>query len=228
MYNQLPGDIFATKGIEYLVVIAFFSLFLIFARLLTRNRVPSHAAARGSRPDRWFRLPASLLYHPSHSWARPESDELIRVGMDDFAQMLLGTPGRVTLPEIGSRVTRGKRAWSLDVDSHRFDLPSPVDGEIVERNESVLENPELINRDPYGEGWLVKIRSKTMDRDREALLQGEPARAWLDGTEDKLRGLVSSDFGPVLQDGGFLVTGFARSLSSEGWDEIARDFLDGE
>jgi hypothetical protein len=100
-----------------------------------------------------------------------------------------------------------------------------VEGEVIERNEAALRSPGLINSDPYGDGWLIKIRSSRMKANLKGLLHGRLARAWMEMTENALRQKMSGRLGPVLQDGGLPVSGIARGLSSERWDEIARDFL---
>jgi len=229
MEEFIIHDPFATKAIEYLLVIGFLMALIWYWRILNRQ-APStvrQGAARdtGASAASWFRLPTHLYYHPGHGWAQPEGDDVVRVGVDDFAQKLLGVPHAVDLPEVGTRVDQGETGWRLDVDAKSFEILSPAQGEVIARNEAVLRSPGLINDDPYGNGWLIKIRSPRMRAGLKGLLHGRLARAWLEMTENTLRHKMSGQLGPVLQDGGIPISGIARGLSSERWDEIAREFL---
>lgn len=223
MQEPYPVDIFATKGVEYLLVLGFLAVLVLFIRLFLSR--PAAVAAPAGQVSRWFTMPGELFFHRGHTWARPEGNDLVRVGLDDFAQKLVGVPSDLFLPEVGERLHQGERAWKVSVGSKEVDLLSPVDGEVVERNDAVLRNPELVNRDPYGDGWLCKVRPARRGVGIPGLMRGRPAREWMEATEETLRRLVSPTVGVVLQDGGAPVTGIAASLSEEKWDEIAREFL---
>ncbi|MEK6570987.1 MAG: glycine cleavage system protein H [Bacteroidota bacterium] len=218
-------DLFATKGLEYLLVIAFLVTLVVFWRLLNRQGRP--AATSPARPSRveWFTLVDNLYYHQGHSWARVEDGEVVAVGIDDFAQKLLGKPDALELPPVGSRLEQGAKGWTLRIGSISVNLLSPVDGQVSAVNEEVLKSPELITTDPYGKGWLLKVKASKLNRDRKNLLSGELASAWMDQTVDALRRRMSGNLGVALQDGGMPVSGFVRNLSPDKWDEFASEFL---
>lgn len=222
-------DLFATKGAEYLLVLGFLMTFLLFWRVLSRpvGLVPAArpaAVRRGAMTD-WFRLADGAYYHQGHSWAVPEGDGVVRVGMDDFAQKLVGAVTALHLPAVGSRVEQGERGWKLGVDSKLIDMLAPVSGEVVAVNEEILKSPELIGEDPYERGWLMKLRAPRIHADLKSLLRGSLAAAWMEETSNMLRGRVSGELGMVLQDGGVPVSGIARDLSPDKWEEIAGQFL---
>lgn len=102
-------------------------------------------------------IPENLRYSEEHEWARRE-DDLVRVGITHYAQDALGDVVYVELPDPGSRVTQGAPFGEIQSPKAVSDLFAPVTGEIVDRNGEVLNSPELVNEDPYGEGWLVAIR----------------------------------------------------------------------
>ncbi len=103
-------------------------------------------------------FPADLRYTKEHEWARLEGD-LVRVGVTHFAQDALGDVVYVELPDPGARVTQDAPLGEIQSPKAVSDLFAPVTGEIVERNGEVAEtSPELVNEDPYGDGWLVLIR----------------------------------------------------------------------
>jgi glycine cleavage system H protein len=102
--------------------------------------------------------PPELHYTSEHEWARLEGS-LVRVGITHYAQDALGDVVYVELPEPGTRITQDAPFGEIQSPKAVSDLFAPVTGEIVERNEEVVTTPELVNEDPYGEGWLVAIRA---------------------------------------------------------------------
>lgn len=218
-------DIYATKGIEYLIVIAFLAAFVLFCRYLYRPRAAGEGAGAAPENVTRFRVPDGLFYHQGHGWLRPEPDSIGVIGLDDFAQKLVGRLHSVELPGVGSRVEQGEKAWSLVVDSVSVPMLSPVDGEVVEVNREVLRSPEILRRDPYGDGWLLKVRSPRIAADTKNLLSGKLARAWMENALEKLRPIEHESLGPVLADGGLPIEGIARALGGEKWAELARTHL---
>ena len=220
-------DIFATKGIEYIFVIGFLLTLIVFWRFLNRSAVTrgkQTAAARSATPP-WFRIVDGLYFHQGHGWARVLDRETAVVGIDDFAQKLIGKMNTIHLPEPGEKVHQGGKAWDLIVDSKTIPMRSPVSGQVVAVNDRVLTSPEVVNEDPYDNGWLMKIRSRNLMNDVTNLLSGDLARAWMEQTVDVLRARSGGNLGPVFQDGGIPVLGIAKSLSAQKWDQVAGEFL---
>ncbi|MGZ4604403.1 MAG: glycine cleavage system protein GcvH [Kineosporiaceae bacterium] len=101
--------------------------------------------------------PEDLHYTSEHEWVRADGDT-IRVGVTDFAQEALGDIVFVTLPEVGSQVIAGQPCGEVESTKSVSDLYAPVSGTVVARNDSLDTAPELINSDPYGDGWMLEIR----------------------------------------------------------------------
>jgi len=101
-------------------------------------------------------LPAELLYGRSHEWIRVEGDAVV-IGITDYAQDQLGEVVYVELPDIGTAVDTGDELGTLESVKAVSEFLTPVGGEVIEVNERLEDNPNLVNEDPYGEGWLVKI-----------------------------------------------------------------------
>ncbi|MBK8182611.1 MAG: glycine cleavage system protein GcvH [Candidatus Competibacteraceae bacterium] len=104
-------------------------------------------------------IPIDLRYTENHEWARASDDGLITVGITDHAQQLLGDLVFVEIPEVGRVVAANEGCAVLESVKAASDVYSPLDGVIVEVNETLADNPELINQDPYGEGWIFRIKS---------------------------------------------------------------------
>jgi glycine cleavage system H protein len=101
--------------------------------------------------------PDDLLYHPEHDWARIEGEEAI-LGITWYAQDSLGEVVFMDLPEIGAQLSQDDPYTEVESVKAVSDVIAPLSGEIIAVNEALAEKPETINEDPYGEGWLVRIR----------------------------------------------------------------------
>jgi len=101
-------------------------------------------------------VPTDLKYARSHEWARVEGDTVV-VGISNYAQDQLGEVVYVELPDVGDDASAGDELGTLESVKAVSEFNSPVDGEVVEVNERLEDEPNLVNEDPYGEGWLVKI-----------------------------------------------------------------------
>jgi glycine cleavage system H protein len=101
-------------------------------------------------------VPNDLSYTRSHEWARVEGD-LVVIGITHYAQDQLGEVVYVELPEVGLGANAGEELGTLESVKAVAEFMSPVAGEVVEVNERLAEEPNLVNEDPYGDGWLVKI-----------------------------------------------------------------------
>jgi glycine cleavage system H protein len=101
--------------------------------------------------------PEDLKYTKDHEWVRSDEDTL-RVGVTDFAQEALGDIVFVTLPDVGAQVSAGQPCGEIESTKSVSDVYAPVTGTVVARNESLDTAPELINSDPYGDGWMLDIR----------------------------------------------------------------------
>lgn len=99
-----------------------------------------------------------LKYLVSHEWLRVESDGTAFVGISDHAQDAMGDLVFVETPEVGSTVTAGEEAGVVESVKAASDIYAPVSGEVVAINEDLEENPEAVNNDPYGDGWMFQIK----------------------------------------------------------------------
>ena len=123
-------------------------------------------------------IPEDLHYSAEHEWVRVDGDIAI-VGVTQYAQDQLGDIVFAELPEPGTAVEAGSVVGELESTKSVSDVFSPVDGEVVERNEALDATPEVINSDPYGEGWLLRVR-----------VTGDPTQGLLDagGYADHIAG----------------------------------------
>ena len=121
-------------------------------------------------------IPADLKYTASHEWVRQDEDGLVTVGITDHAQSLLGDLVYVEPPEAGTHVDAGQACAVVESVKAASDVYSPIAGEVVEGNEALADAPELINSDPYGDGWIMRIKPDN-PADVEALMDAEAYEA---------------------------------------------------
>jgi len=103
-------------------------------------------------------VPEDLSYTAEHEWARTEADGTVRVGITDFAQEALGDIVFVALPEAGATVAAGSVLGEVESTKSVSEIYAPFAGEVIARNDELQTRPELLNSDPYGDGWIVTIR----------------------------------------------------------------------
>ena len=124
-------------------------------------------------------FPQNLKYTNEHEWIRIEGD-IAYVGITDYAQEQLGDIVFVDIPTVGEALEAGEVFGTIEVVKTISDLFLPVAGEVMEQNETLEENPELVNKDPYGEGWLIKMKPANL-KDVEDLLDAEGYKEVING-----------------------------------------------
>lgn len=130
-----------------------------------------------------YKLPDDLYYHKEHMWVKLEGD-IATVGLTDFSQKLAGEMSFIEMPEEGSKVTKDEVVGSYETGKWMGKIFAPLSGEIIEINEEVDDDPSLINEDPYGKGWIFKIKLSNPSEVDE-LMKGEDAVKWLEQEIEK-------------------------------------------
>ncbi|MEJ2689017.1 MAG: hypothetical protein P8130_03540 [Deltaproteobacteria bacterium] len=228
--------LYATKGFEYLLILGFLAVFTIFYLYLTSQGFEKDTASLGHAADRlmdWFHIPEGVLFHQGHTWAKEERGSGFAViGMDDFARKMAGPMAFANLPATGTIVKQGERGWSLYQGSKNIDMLAPLSGVVMAVNKHLFatqanafgydKNPA---NDPYGNGWILKIKPENIERERKSLFSGELAGKWMEGVVNRLRLRMSPEFGMVFQDGGEPMPGIAKNIDRKEWDRLLREFF---
>lgn len=141
-----------------------------------------------------FYLPDDFYYDPKdHLWAKVESPGRVRVGLDAFGQKAAGSVAYLKIVPTGRPARKGRAFGSLEAGKYIGPLKAPVNGTVVEVNQLVLDNPSLVNSDPYGDGWFVIIEPSNFEEDVADLVQGaEAIQEWLERevTDYREKGLL--------------------------------------
>jgi glycine cleavage system H lipoate-binding protein len=178
-----------------------------------------------------YRMPEGLFYHGGHTWAylTPTGDAL--VGLDDFAQGVIGKIDRIELPEPGTSVRQGETAFTVIQDRKRIDFVSPIGGRVDSVNGRVNSEIERLKEDPYGSSWLFAIRPGDIANDLRKMRIARDAAAWLERetarfTEFVTRHMaVPQEVGITMQDGGVCVNGIVEGIDGELLHLLVRKFF---
>ena len=172
-----------------------------------------------------FDVPMDYFFHNGHTWARIESGGHIRIGLDDFSLKLLGKADAFDLPLMGKELDMDSVGWGLRRKDNLADILSPVGGVIVEVNSKVRENPEIANREPYGDGWLFMVRTPDVKKTVKKLMTDTDSLGWVNNEIDMLEGMIEDVAGPLAADGGYLQDDIYGNLPDLGWRNLTRTFL---
>jgi len=123
-------------------------------------------------------IPSDLKYAASHEWVRTNGDGTVTVGISDHAQQQLGDLVYVEVPELGRALDAAENCAVVESVKAASDVYCPVGGEVVAVNEELADAPELVNKDPYGDGWLFKLKS---DADLSGLMDAAAYEQAIDG-----------------------------------------------
>jgi glycine cleavage system H lipoate-binding protein len=215
-----------------LLVLLTFAIFLIIdyarSQKLAKQpvvRVAAHEGAPRVVPSlvAGFQVPENVRYHAGHTWALSESQDLIRVGMDDFASKLVGKIENIALPQRGRWVRQGQKIWTIFRDGKSVDMVSPIEGTVTDVNEAAATNPELARKDPYGEGWLLKVQAPDAKINFRNLLGGELARLWTEASAMRLHKAIPAM--ATALDGGVAVDDLTAHMPDQDWATVTREFF---
>jgi len=119
-----------------------------------------------------YNIPRELYYSKEHEWILVKKDHAT-VGITDYAQKALHEIVYVELPKVGSRLKQTQSIGAVESVKAVSQVFTPITGEVVEVNEKLAENPELLNKDPYNDGWIMKVRATSLKKDLEKLMTAQ-------------------------------------------------------
>lgn len=166
-------------------------------------------------------LPGGLFVHCGHTWAKLDSSGAVQVGLDSFAQGILGRVDRFELPPDGAKLRQGEPAFAALQSGKRIEFVSPVDGVVCAVNEQINADLAAARKDPYEKGWAFMIRPSNLSRNLKKLRIGEEATAWLERETRSfteflsLHRAVPVEVGVTLADGGIHADGIMESMDGE-------------
>jgi glycine cleavage system H protein len=194
------------------------------SRNLADQLVPAEAFANLSAP-------ANLFLDSGHTWVEVKPSGNTTVGLDGFAQTLIGRIDDVVLPEVGKQVRRGEVLFALKQDNHRAAFASPIDGVVTSVDKELPWHPEMIQSDPYREGWVCSLKPGNLATNLKHLVTADEARSWLKNEAQRFQEFFAAQtldymqLGQVLQDGGQLTGGVLEFADDGTWKQFNEMFL---
>ena len=200
-----------------LLVLSTFLVFIVIDFFMSRSKkVVDTASAPEQRPApvpllssasiEGILVPDQLRFHAGHTWLLEERENLARVGADALAIRVIGAADKVELPKVGRWVRQGQRAFTFHAGVEKIDLVSPAEGEASEINHAVLKDPSLAVKDPYGNGWLVKVKVPERDTVERNLLPRSLVRVWMKEEIRRVRAAVPQVAQVAVMGGGVVDT----------------------
>lgn len=168
---------------------------------------------------------ADILFHQTHTWARVDAIDRVRVGTDDFTPLLLGAADHVTLPSIGTEVAQGDALFTVHHGDRRITLRSPVSGTVVSTNTGLSEDPALVSRAPYGAGWALTLSPSSLGRERKALTPLARIGAWRRAEVDRLMASLSEPGFATMHDGGELAEDLHEQIDDVAFRRITTELF---
>jgi len=228
-------NIFETKGIEYLLIIGFFLLLIPFYLILSK-RVKAERFLRKafrSLSLQSIKVPQGLYFSRFHTWAHLETSGDARIGLDDFLAKITGPVAFQPVRMLGDSIRKGELLALLISNGKHLRVCSPVSGRIVEDNPEVLEDSGQLTIDPFGKGWLFKVRPFQWNEETNGYYVGEKATEWISQEINRFKNWLTGSVeepstlysGIVLQDGGELIDQPLSELPAEAWKEFQEKFL---
>jgi glycine cleavage system H protein len=141
--------------------------------------------SRGKKPDRATEcpiIPDRLLYSRDHMWAMVTPEGNVRLGLSDFAQSRMDGIVRVQVERIGCEIEKGKPFGNVETWMFKFDLHSPVIGKIIKVNEAIINEPFIINKDPYETGWIAEVKPNNLialEEELRDLMRPDQYKTWI-------------------------------------------------
>jgi len=177
-----------------------------------------------------FLLNDTVYYHRGHLWLQRVNGK-VRLGLDDFGQWLLGDIEKITFSCRKGRVERNQPLLRLSCSHGTAEIASPLSGTVMDANEGVHRDTSLISTDPYGEGWLVELRLAKGELDRleqrdEEFVSALDARRWLENEVDRLHGVLETEIGITMSDGGQLIDTLRDVVTQKQWGILIKTFLE--
>lgn len=229
------NNIFETKGIEYIIIIAFLCLIIPFWIVINRQtgvkKQIRHAI--GILSESILRIPKGLFFSKNHTWAYLERSGNAKVGLDDFLLHITGEIKLINMKHKGDFMFKGELMAQIDQEGKTLDITSPISGKIMKANSGIIDNPAIVNEDPYGDGWVYLIQPTDWIEETSAYYLSENAVAWSKRELIRFKDFMSETmrkYSPeasmlILQDGGELCDKPLSELPGEVWHDFQKSFL---
>lgn len=228
------SNIFETKGIEYLAIIAFFAILIPFWIILNRQaKTRRLQKLAGTLSPETLRIPQGLFFSRNHTWTHLERSGIAKIGLDDMLIRITGDIKVINHAKPGDSIRKGELLAQIDHNGKQLRVYSPVSGEVKCANPLLSEQPEIMNEDPFRKGWIYQvIPSNWVEETRSYYLAGE-ATSWMSKELVRFKDFLMLSAGKnsietsgiILQDGGELRDNTLAEMPDELWQDFQKNFM---
>ncbi len=171
-----------------------------------------------------FEIPQGYCFHLGHTWVMKEGTDDARVGVDNFVTNLMGKIDHIEVRGADRWVRQGQKLITLSCNGISIDLLSPVEGVVTAVNHDVLQDPSLVMKDPYENGWIAMVKSPDLKVNQRNLIQGSMVAPWMQNNLARLNAMLAPS--PALaQDGGHPISGLLPQLAPEVRQKVVKEFF---
>jgi len=170
-------------------------------------------------------IPRGFYLHRGHTWAKIESDNEVRVGLDDFALRMLGPLDKIEAPLVGKPVVQNRSDINVYRGEHKASFASPINGVVTAINSKLRKQGGIANQDPYTDGWVMRVHCKTLRDDLKNLMFMNESEEFLNKEINKLYTILEQETNLKAADGGRLVDDIFGNTSGLEWDQLVNAFL---
>jgi glycine cleavage system H lipoate-binding protein len=197
-----------------------------------RKTSPSAARAPADR----FLIPKGYFISKAHTWVEVMFSGQARVGIDDFAQKVIGTIERIEVAPLGTELKKGETLLTVRRGSRVLSIPAPLSGRVLTVNESLLASPDTIHRDPYIAGWIAVMTPSDISAELPHFSIAEDAARWLRKEISRFRDFIKAQSqvgvpapaGATLLDGGTPLIGVLEQFNENTWTAFQKEFMNAE
>jgi glycine cleavage system H protein len=229
------SNIFDTKGIEYLFIIAFLILLIPFWIILNRESPVAKKIhqAIGALTANILRIPQGFFYAKNHTWLFLEKTGNAKIGLDDFVIRLVGDINVMPLKIAGDKMKKGELIAEVNQGGKKLKIFSPISGEIVSENVAIHNDPDLLGEDPYNKGWIYAVKPSNWKAETQSCYFADEATKWLKLELDRVKDFLAVSLARhsnepslvALQEGGELRQNIFAELNGEIWEDFQESFL---
>lgn len=238
-YNNMDGftyhNIFETKGIEYLAIILFFTLLIPFWYILSKKPKFSKEISRkiGNLSAGVLRIPQGLFFSRNHTWTHLEKSGVARIGIDDLILHMTGEVKVTSIRKPGETINRGDLLSEIEHKGNTLRIYSPVSGEVMKSNTTLVSNAEVLNEDPYDQGWLCQVKPFKWVEETNTYYLADDATEWSKREIERVRRFLAASVTKysadpqriILQDGGEIKDHPLDELPDKVWIDFQNNFL---
>lgn len=172
-----------------------------------------------------FKIADDYYHYTGHSWVQLLRDGWIRIGIDDFIAKVLGPMSFIKLPSLGELLMQGEVGWTMNRNGYQAPMKSPVSGVVFAVNDRIKEHPEIVHKDPYGEGWLFVLNPVSLAINKQGLYSDKSCFQWIENENRSLMTILGPEYERLAATGGEPISDIFGQFPEINWEKLVKVFL---